>query len=41
MTLKVDQKSSNEILVALRALQKLRSIKNKKLLSIHVDPYEI
>jgi primosomal protein N' (replication factor Y) len=41
MTLKVDQRSSNEILVALRALQKLRSIKNKKLLSIHVDPYEI
>jgi primosomal protein N' (replication factor Y) len=41
MTLKVDHRSSREILVALRALQKLRSIKNKKLLSIHVDPYEI
>jgi primosomal protein N' (replication factor Y) len=41
VTLKVDHKSSIEILVALRALQKLRSIRNKKLLSIQVDPYEV
>lgn len=41
ITLKVDHEFSNEILLALRALQKLRSIKNKQLLSIHVDPYEV
>lgn len=41
LTLKVDHRSSSEILVALRALQKLRSLKKRELLSIHVDPYEI
>lgn len=41
LTLKVKHDAAHEVLSALRALQKLRSVKKKDLLSIRVDPYEI
>jgi primosomal protein N' (replication factor Y) len=41
ITLKIQHQYSSEVLASLRALQKLRSLKKKALLGIHVDPYDI
>jgi len=41
ITLKIQHEYSSEVLASLRALQKLRSLKKKALLGIHVDPYDI
>lgn len=41
LTLKIKHNDAHEVLSALRALQKLRSLKKKELFSIRVDPYEI
>jgi primosomal protein N' (replication factor Y) (superfamily II helicase) len=41
LTIRVDHSFASDLLTSLRALQKLRSLQKKNLLSIHVDPYSV
>ena len=41
LTIRVEHTFASELLLSLRALQKMRSLKKKELFVIHVDPYSV